>query len=128
MRNLFFVLITLFPFQLFSVDIIPDRSEDSQKTTIPALSSEKPLGKTTIQLDVAGFILFGPTLTLETKIANNMYLTPHIRYFYLGALMYGLQTEFNTDNKWRAKSASVGAGVRILPERASSPNKNVFWG
>lgn len=120
------VLIVIVPIGLFASNDLSEKKISNEQPTFSLNNSENQLGKINLHLDLAGFILFGPTLTLETKLSDFMYLTPHIRYYYLGALMYGLQTEFDTDNKWRAKSAAYGIGLRILPERASSPHRMYF--
>lgn len=81
------------------------------------------------QVDPLGLIEYGPAISLELRIFQNTFITPHFRYYYGGLLYHARYTDFWKSSDVRVIPASMGLGVSIksLLGNIQSPGR-FYWG
>jgi hypothetical protein len=83
-----------------------DRFERGSSTNTPAASAgpdAAPLAPSAIEVNLLGLLQFGPYVRYHIQVAPNVFISPHIRVGYLGALNYVL---------WGG--GGIGAGASVL--------------
>ncbi len=74
----------------------------------PAVAAEgDPLGRLALEVNLLGLLQFGPYVRLHVQVGPELYLSPHVRIGYLGALNYLF---------WGGGGISAGVSLlRFLP-------------
>ena len=94
-----------------------DNQTSEKEAGTPVQKQSKDLHKSSLSFNLLGLLQFGPIIQYETRISENLYLVPHLRIGYAGALTHII---------WGSHGGTVidpaiGAGLGI---RSFSPVKN----
>ena len=65
------------------------------------------------QVDPLGLVEFGPAISLEFRILQDIYITPYYRYYYAGLLYHARYTDFWRSANIKVIPASMGFGVSV---------------
>lgn len=90
-------------------------SEYSLQNTTTLEGSEYDLAIMNLQVDVIGFLFFGPQITLDFQFANLIAIGPYFRYHYAGLIYQGVVTDwFSDETTTSLASYSFGAQAKFL--------------
>ncbi len=80
-----------------------------------------------IQVDVLGFLFFGPQVGVDFQIANIVAVGPYVRWNYAGLIYQGIITDWFS-NETAASPASYGIGVsaKVIPPIGSGKHRPYF--
>lgn len=81
------------------------------------------------QIDPLGFLEYGPALSLELRIFQSTFITPHFRYYYAGLLYHAVYNNFWQSSNVQVIPGSMGFGVSVksLVGRIQDPGR-FYWG
>lgn len=78
-------------------------------------NTEYNLSLMNLQVDVLGFLFFGPQITLDFQFANMIAVGPYFRYNYAGLVYQGIVTDwFSDETTTSLASFSYGAQAKFL--------------
>ena len=123
MRKLIAVFLTLvlFSFNNYASDDLKEENGNtslskyslnlSDNNSFNSLDTEYDLALMNLQVDVMGFVMFGPQVSLDFQFANMIAVGPFIRWNYAGVIYQGIITDWFTDGS-TVSPASYGIGVQ----------------
>ncbi|NOQ26806.1 MAG: hypothetical protein GQ564_15710 [Bacteroidales bacterium] len=83
----------------------------SNSKSFNSYDTEYDLALMNLQLDVMGFLMFGPQVSLDFQFANMIAVGPYIRWNYAGLLYQGVITDWFYESTL-VSPASYGIGVQ----------------
>ena len=102
-------------------------SQQHQKKLETVINRDPDLPGITVNFNPVGFLLYGPIIQAEFKVAHRSYIVPWLRYNYLGLSSQFLWTSFEDDNVYSPASFSVAAGFRQF-ELLRSKERLMYYG